>query len=113
MVRKAGSVCSVVLLLLALVVLSGCSQKPQDAIIGTWQSVRGDLITFTEDGDIYENNRFSSKYWFEDDDTLSFGGLIGNRRFPLRTFHIQFQGDTMTLTSATDDHRLFLTKVRD
>lgn len=103
----------VVGLLLALMMLTGCSQKPEDAIIGTWQHNEFHY-TFAEDGNFYEDDLLQGEYWFEDDDTLSIGTKpIGQVRLSTRSFHFKFQGDTIILTPAEGDDMILLTKIRD
>ncbi|NJL55914.1 hypothetical protein HC928_12515 [bacterium] len=108
----------VVGLLLALMVLTGCSQKPEDAIIGTWQTDTWQdnefHYTFAEDGNFYEDDLLQGEYWFEDDDTLSIGTKpIGQVRLSTRSFHFKFQGDTITLTPEGGGNMIQLTKIRN
>lgn len=108
----------VVGLLLALMVLTGCSQKPEDAIVGTWQAnqKREVIFTFTKDGNLYRGDQLQGEYWFEDDDTLSIRAI---RSLDIRSlgsvqsFHFRFQKDTIILTPEEGGNMLQLTKIRD
>ncbi|NJL55913.1 hypothetical protein HC928_12510 [bacterium] len=87
MYYRAQTIGSVVMLLLSLVVLSGCSQKPKDTIVGTWQDNNEAILTFTTEfceecrthGDNWfyirdESGEPVGAYQFLDDDTVALRG---------------------------------------
>ena len=92
---RAQVIGSVVMLLLSLIMLSGCSQKPQDAIVGAWHDTNsGTILTFTKevckaeecgigvyDGWLYirdETGEPVGVYQFLDNDTIALRGYMGN-----------------------------------
>lgn len=113
---KAQAIGSILVLLLALGVLSGCSQKPQAAIVGTWQSKNGYIFTFTKDETILfrgidepVGETLAGIYYFLDDDTVALRGELGDK-----AVDIEIDGETMYFISMRSGApEMVFTRVRE
>ncbi|NJL57426.1 hypothetical protein HC928_21520 [bacterium] len=94
-----------VYLLFISIALVGCAQKPEEAIIGTWQLEDSQsTVMFTTDGTVISDGTIVGNYRFVGDEsgTMMAMKMDGWLYSPELIFAVNIRGNRMTLIAVAD-----------